>query len=138
MNTLILERLTNTRYVVVLSAEHKGQDAAFNDAQTNHLHNDIKAVVPRHTHAHGYYDGHAEQSFIVYCDDMYDVLRLLPLRAKYNQDCLLVVDNQALTAMLYWADGTTMIGSEWVEISLTDTYDRDSYTCIEGKYYAID
>lgn len=137
MNTDIIGHLTNARFTVTLSASYKGQDAAFNDAQTQHLHNDIQSLGLRHQHAHGYYDGHCEQSFVVYCDDLFDVLRLLPLRAKYNQDCVLVTDTQAHTALLYWADITTMIGNGWEEISLTDTYDMDAYTCIEGKYYAI-
>jgi hypothetical protein len=137
MSINILDKLTHARYVVVLSASYKDQSDAFNEAQTEHLHADIKKLCPVHTHAHGYYDGHCEQSFIVYCDDMFDVLKLLPLRAKYNQDCLLIVDNKASTAMLYWADDVTMIGHEWVEISLADTYDISAYTRIDDRYFAI-
>lgn len=137
MNTDIINKLQNTRYTVTLSAEHAHTEAAANDAATQLLHSDIQALGLNHSHAHGYYEGHPEQSFVVYCDDMFDVLRLLPLRSKYNQDCLLVVDNTANCAMLYWDNTTTLIGNMWEEIPLTDTYDIDAFTAIEGKYYAI-
>lgn len=136
-NTDIIKRLQSARFTVTLSASHKHTDTAFDDAQTHHLHKDIKALGLRHEHAHGYYESGWEQSFVVYCDDMFDVLRLLPLRGKYNQNCILVTDNHANLAMLHWANETTQIGHGWEEISLNDTHALTAYTCIDGKYFVI-
>jgi hypothetical protein len=133
MNTI--DRLNNARYTVTLSAHLSSSTPEQNAEATKGLHHDVRALCLKHEHATGVYKGSAEPSIVVYAQTLHDVLGLINLGRKYNQECVLVVADN--TATLVYSDSLSIIGHAWAQVALADTYELDAYTYIDGHYFVI-
>jgi len=83
----------------------------------------------------GVYDGTSEDSYIIHAHCLVEVMKLYELGAKYNQDCILVIDHRAETVGLLFMDGqVSRIGKNLVQAC--DTVKGD-YTQIGSKRYVV-
>ena len=79
----------------------------------------------------GVYKNTQERSFAVPLTQLSEARQLANM---YNQECILVVDNNA--AFLEYIDGRTEYVGEWKEISRIEAATRDAYTIYNNKYFA--
>ena len=138
----------HTQFTVIMSAHHthgltlpcdKGMQDDLNFAYHKSLGIDIMNVVGTNpmlfTECQGFYDGTAEDSYIIHAHDLVEVMHLYELGAKYNQECILCVDHRAETCGLLYMDGqVSRIGKNLVQAC--DTVKGD-YTQIGSKRYVV-
>ena len=133
MNTI--DRLNNARYTVTLSAHLSSSTPEQNAEATKGLHHDVRALCLKHEHATGVYKGSAEPSLVVYATTVHEVQALINLGRAYDQECVLVVADDE--AVLVYNDSLAIIGTQWAQVGLADTYELENYTYIDGHYFVI-
>tara|TARA_R110000772_G_scaffold46677_1_gene106393 strand:+ start:1149 stop:1547 length:399 start_codon:yes stop_codon:yes gene_type:complete len=83
----------------------------------------------------GFYDGVAEDSYIIHAHCLTEVMGLFALGKNFNQECILVVDHRTETVGLLYMDGqVSRIGHNLVQAC--DTVKGD-YTQIGSKRYVV-
>ena len=145
MNTFINPESgrVHTRFTIIMSAHHthglEGQArAAMNFAYHKSLGIELLPLVGTgcFDECQGFYDGIAEDSYIINANCLVEVMHLYELGAKYNQQCILVVDHRAETVGLLYMDGqVSRIGHNLVQA--VDTVKGD-YTQIGNKRYVVE
>lgn len=89
--------LTNSKRLVILSAEQAGETAAFNASRTEYLRDTLAGYlrtgqVDSVIRCNGQYQGTPEASFAVVCDERV-VVHLANVAELLNQECILVAHN---------------------------------------------
>ena len=130
-----IDRLNNARYTVTLSAHLSSSTPEQNAEATKGLHHDVRALCLKHEHATGVYKGSAEPSLVVYATTVHEVQALINLGRAYDQECVLVVADDE--AVLVYNDSLAIIGTQWAQVGLADTYELENYTYIDGHYFVI-
>lgn len=126
--------LHNNNFAVVISAELDGSPN--NKHRTHGLDCALKNTGLRYMPVDGVYKGKHEASFIVFCDDIFDVLRITTKGlTTYGQECVLVLDLNKQCAILNYADYPLMIGRALIRVDNVD--DLDAYTIVDGKTWAV-
>ena len=146
MNVFInpVTNIMHTHFTVCISAAHThgllGQVSrdALNLAHHKQLAKRISEVVgaANCTESAGVYDGIAERSYTVNCQDIAEVFELYNMGANYNQECILVVDHAADTVALLYMDGQTSLIGTALALAPCQTVKSD-YTCIGGQRYVV-
>lgn len=130
-----LSRLINAYpFTVILSAEQAHLPSDINDRHTLEL---VTRLIGRgHIAAEGVYNGVSEQSFIVGCNDFFDVSTLITLGLHdFEQDSVLVLDKRSDTATLVHRDKTVMIGSHLEAVAVRPNIDAS--TLVDSIHYVI-
>tara|TARA_R110000772_G_scaffold82352_1_gene174697 strand:- start:245 stop:694 length:450 start_codon:yes stop_codon:yes gene_type:complete len=148
MNTFINPESgrVHTRFTVIMSAHHTHgltlPDQAAMQADLQYAYHkslgvDLLPIVGTgcFDECQGFYDGVAEDSYIISANCLVEVMHLYELGAKYNQQCILVVDHRAETVGLLYMDGqVSRIGKNLEQAC--DTVKGD-YTQIGSKRYVV-
>lgn len=139
----------HTQFTVIMSAHHTHglgdeegtnlTNADVNAAYHKSLGIDIMNVIGTNpmlfSECQGFYDGIAEDSYIIHAHCLTEVMKLYELGSKYNQECILVIDHRTETVgLLYMDHQVTRIGSNLVQAC--DTVKGD-YTQIGSKRYVV-
>lgn len=138
----------HTQFTVIMSAHHTHgillpSDMDMQDDLNHAYHKclgiDIMSVVGSNpmlfTECQGVYDGTTEDSYIIHAHDIVEVMALYELGAKYNQECILVIDHRAEVVGLMYMDGqVSRIGHNLVLACPTV---KGDYTQIGSKRYVV-
>lgn len=139
VGTNLQTMLNNNSFAVILSAEldlpHYDLPLR-NEMATVALTISLQATGLRFMPVVGVYKGVKEASFIVFCNNVFDVLRLECLALdQHSQESILVLDLEHACAVLKYKEQALMIGANLVQV--TDVTGLDAYTCIDGEYWAV-
>lgn len=134
----------HTHFTVCISAAHThnllGQVARDNLNLCHHqqLARRLEQVVGKlnFTESAGVYDGIAERSYIVNCQDITEVFNIFHMGANYNQECILVIDHMADTAALLYMDGQVSYIGNKLALAPCQTVKSD-YTLVGGMRYVV-
>lgn len=125
-------------YLVFISANHSSYSIKERRAANQRLVSDITLQGHYYKPVQGVYKGKPEQSYMVRCDDAFDLLQLQALAHKYHQECIMIVDKIANRVLLNCGDDvTTIIGSEIVEVTSTEAMSHDAYSIIYDEYWMV-
>lgn len=138
-------------YAVVLSACHKHTTVnpvtkcMLNTRATSLLETAIARTGLKFLPVEGVYEGEHEDSFLVLCNDYYDVARMECFALHDNQqESVLVLDLQKECAILKYNDCASMIGHGLVQLDLeeadmTATYTKTlNYSVIDGEHWIVE
>ena len=129
--------LDNVPYACILSAEVYGLAEVDNTLLTSQLIELLDATGLRYMPATGCYEGNQEESFIVMCNDIYDVMRLECLAIhRFHQDSILIIDLEKSCCLLKYASITQMIGRGIKQIPMLEG--QDNYTIVDGEIWVVD
>ena len=130
-------------YAIVLSAchNHDTVDAVtkvmLNTRATSLLETAIAKTGLKFLPVEGVYEGEHEDSFLVLCNDYYDVARMESLAMYDNaQECVLVLDLLKENAVLKYKDVASMIGRGLQQVDSVDGI--DNYSLIDGNYWVVE
>jgi len=128
--------LHNNNFAVIISAELT--DCPNNATRTTSLITSLVNTGLRYMPVDGVYKGKHESSFIVFCDDVFDVLRITTKGlTTYGQECVLVLDLNKGRAILNYADYPLMIGSQLKNVEQLEALTHDAYTVVDGEYWVV-
>ena len=133
--------LNNNTFAVVLSAELHDLKGFYDIALRNKMATDaliktLDSTGLRYMPVTGVYKGVEEQSFIVFANNVFDVLRLECIALdQHNQECMLVLDLEHGSAVLKYQEQALMIGTELQSVDSVDGL--DAYTMVDGEYWAV-
>lgn len=125
-------------YTVFLSANH----SSYTDKEAHAAHQRMVSDITLQGHYYklieGVYNGKREQSYMVRCDNVMDLLNLQALGHKYHQECIMIVDTNASHILLNYSDDTTqMIGCQLICVTEKTAKTYDSYSIIDGAYWVV-
>lgn len=111
---------------------------------TDSYENDIKAIqefLPNYNYSrlamHGVYKGVSELSYIIEVDDNLDDIQALA--NKYNQECILYLDNQREASLIHSDGKKEYIGSfRSASKQLAQTKDNYTFNPKTGVYYIVE
>lgn len=130
--------LMASSYLVIISANHKAYTPKELQRANDHLVSDLNSQGHYWKRVQGCYKGHVEPSYIVSCNDVFDLLQLQQLGHKYLQECVLILDQVAREALLNYSDDmTTIIGRELVQVDKALAETRCDYSIIDGDYWVV-
>ena len=86
----------------------------------------------------GVYKGQCEQSFIIDTNSSNTVNKLKRLAWEFNQECILVSNNQAKRIQLHYPNSTPlMIGDRFAKNNKLAGNKLLSYTIVNGQYWEV-
>lgn len=134
MNTL-------KKFTVILSAYDMAFNNQYNLIATEKLADELSAIGftgIAYQRAVGCFQGQVEQCFIISTNSSNLVNELKRLAWSYNQQCVLVSNNQAKRIQLHYPDGTPlMVGERFAINNKLANNTLLSYTVIRGEYWAV-
>lgn len=127
---------------VILSAERPEWDTSINAQRSDLLRRQLEVQGHSPVPVNGHYKGTAEQSWLVFLDDDSYGAKLdhiIKLARRYGQESILYVDSSRQAELLYVGtdDNKLVYGQsvgQWKR--LNEVANEDSYSEIEGAYYA--
>lgn len=130
--------LMASSYLVIISAGHNSYTDKEQRNANQRLVSDITAQGHYYKPVDGVYKGTHEQSYIVRCNSLFDLLHLQELSHKYMQECILIIDKVEGCILLNSSDDTTvMIGLDFEQVASCPTGQTDSYSIIDGDYWVV-
>ena len=130
--------LNHVPYAVLMSACTYGLNDVDNAALTEHMNDLLDATGLRYVPVTGVYNGHEEYSFIVMCNDMYDVMRLECMGIHlFHQECVLVLDMVQSCAVLKYANKAEMIGRALECVEVVEAMSHENYTLCDNEYWVV-
>ena len=136
VGTNLQTMLNGTNFAVVISAEIAGCASVDNDASTEKLTDLLDASGMRYVSATGCYKGTQEQSFIVMCSDIYDVMRIECIGISlFSQESVLIIDMIKECVLLKYASTVSMIGANFVPVNMLSG--EDAYTIVDGQIWVV-
>lgn len=130
----------NNQYTVVFSAWRTSNDLIANIEASKAARLSLDALGLPHWDAVGSYlecdagEHKQEVSHIVHCKSAQDVELIKDIAWQYNQDCVMIVE-QDNTAYLAFNHGDTMEIGVLTTVSKEVAHDNDCYTYFLGEYY---
>ena len=147
MNTFInpVSGRIHCHFTVIMSAWHThGLDlgdaqarADLNNAYHKTLGLHLNTVMSEFyiTECQGCYEGGCEDSYVVDCHDIVEVMQLVQLGRDFNQECILCIDHANDSASLIYMDGqVSRIGRRLAQACDTT---KGDYTQIGSERYVV-
>lgn len=131
--------LNNVPYAVIMSACTDGLSEVDNAALTEHMNDLLDSTGMRYVPVTGVYKGAIEYSYVVMCNDVYDIMRLECMAIHmFHQESILVLDMVQSCAVLKYANKCDMIGRGLEQaVDLNEAMTYDGYTLIDGEYWVV-
>ncbi len=131
---------TIKKFTVILSAYDDSQPTVHNLIASEQLADELTAhnfTGISYQRAVGCFDGQAEQCFIVSTNSSNLVNELKRIAWTYDQQCVLVSNNQAKRIQLHYPDSAPlMIGDRFAINNKLAGNGLLSYTVVRGEYWA--
>lgn len=142
VGTNLRTMLNNNSFAVILSAEMQLENFYALDLRnkmaTDALIKALGLTGLRFMEVTGVYKGVQERSFIVFCNNVFDVLRLECIGLdQLSQECILVLDLEHDTAVLKYQEQALMIGANMVHVEPLEALCHDAYTIVDGEYWVV-
>lgn len=121
---------------VIISAELAAKSTEYNAVATVGLVNGLTRLGVPFTPAIGSYKGRTEKSFLVELGEHGDYDEVRDLAAHYNQESILLVDDQGEASLIYLVGGGVDIIGQWQWAGL-DQPETDAWTQLAGQYFYV-
>ena len=141
--TNLLTLLNNNTFAVVLSAELHNLIDFYdvdlrNKMATDALVKTLDSTGLRYMPVTGVYKCQEEQSFIVFCSNICDVLRVECIGLdQHSQECVMVLDLEHGCAVLKYREQALIIGTELQPVERDEAITHDAYTMVDGEYWVV-
>lgn len=120
---------------VLLSAHQNGHTNLQNQKATKNMLIWLKANRFVHTACQGVYKGTSETSFLIECRSHNSIFDLLEKAWQFNQECVLVMQNNGTAASLNYPDGRRVVLGDFKPTLKLKALQQDVYTILNGEYY---